>query len=87
MHPDFVNKSKVGIYVDTKMEVDDNVGQIADALKEVGIEGNTIVILTGNNGAANYPSPELSPVKLEDPRVLGVEASALPMKVACALRP
>lgn len=57
VHPDFVNKSKAGIYADTKMEVDDNVGQIVDAIKEAGIEDNTIVILTGDNGAANYPSP------------------------------
>jgi arylsulfatase len=52
-----VNKSKAGIYADTKMEVDYNVGQIVDAIKEAGIEGDTIVILTGDNGAANYPSP------------------------------
>jgi arylsulfatase len=57
VHPDFVNKSKAGIYADTKMEVDYNVGQIVDAINEVGIEDNTIVILTGDNGAANYPSP------------------------------
>ena len=57
VHPDFVNKSKAGIYADTKMEVDHNVGQILDAINEAGIEGNTIVILTGDNGAANYPSP------------------------------
>jgi arylsulfatase A-like enzyme len=57
VHPDFNNKSKAGIYADTKMEVDHNFGQILDAIKEAGIEDNTIVILTGDNGAANYPSP------------------------------
>jgi arylsulfatase A-like enzyme len=59
IHPDFENKSKAGIYADTKMEVDYNVGQILDAINEAGIEKNTIVILTGDNGAANYPSPGL----------------------------
>jgi arylsulfatase len=59
VHPDFVNKSKAGIYADTKMEIDHNIGQILDALKKAGIEKNTIVILTGDNGAANYPSPGL----------------------------
>jgi len=59
VHPDFKNKSKAGIYADTKMEVDYNVGLILDAIKEAGIENNTIVILTGDNGAANYPSPGL----------------------------
>jgi len=57
VHPDFVNKSKAGIYADTKMEVDHNVDQILKALKKSGIEENTIVILTGDNGAANYPTP------------------------------
>jgi arylsulfatase A-like enzyme len=57
VHPDFENKSKAGIYADTKMEVDYNIGQILDAIKDAGVEENTIVILTGDNGAANYPSP------------------------------
>jgi arylsulfatase len=57
VHPDFENKSGAGIYADTKMEVDHNVGRILDAIESAGIESNTIVILTGDNGAANYPSP------------------------------
>jgi arylsulfatase len=57
VHPDFVNKSKAGIYADTRMEVDYNVGQILDAIKTAAVEDNTIVILTGDNGAANYPTP------------------------------
>jgi arylsulfatase A-like enzyme len=59
VHPDFKNKSKAGIYADTKMEVDHNVGLILDAIKAADIENSTIVILTGDNGAANYPSPGL----------------------------
>jgi len=57
VHPDFENKSKAGVVADTKMEVDHNIGQILDAIKKAGIAKNTIVILTGDNGAANYPSP------------------------------
>jgi len=34
-----------------------NVGQILAAIEKAGIEKDTIVILTGDNGAANYPSP------------------------------
>ncbi len=59
VHPDFENKSGAGIYADTKMEVDYNVGQILAAIEKAGIEKNTIVILAGDNGAANYPSPGL----------------------------
>ena len=57
VHPDFTNNSRAGVYADTKMEVDYNVGQILDAIEAAGIADNTIVILTGDNGAANYPSP------------------------------
>jgi arylsulfatase len=57
VHPRFDRKSKAGIYADTKMEVDYNVGQVLDAISAAGIADNTIVILTGDNGAACYPSP------------------------------
>jgi arylsulfatase A-like enzyme len=57
VHEDFENKSKAGIYADTKMEVDRNIGVVLDAIDDAGIADNTIVILTGDNGAANYPSP------------------------------
>jgi len=57
VHPDYENKSGAGIYADTKMEVDYNVGRILNAIKVAGVEDNTIIILTGDNGAANYPSP------------------------------
>ena len=57
VHDDFENASGAGIYADTKLEVDHNVGQILDAIRSAGIDDETIVILTGDNGAANYPSP------------------------------
>jgi arylsulfatase len=59
VHPDFRGRSKAGIYADTKMEVDHNVGLILDAVDDAGVADDTIVILTGDNGAANYPSPGL----------------------------
>jgi arylsulfatase len=57
VHDDFENASGAGIYADTKLEVDHNVGQILDTIRSAGIENDTIVILTGDNGAANYSSP------------------------------
>lgn len=57
VHPDFKNKSKAGIYADTLMEVDHNVGMVLKAIKKAGIEKNTIVILTGDNGAGAFPQP------------------------------
>lgn len=55
VHPDFENKSKSGIFADTVMEVDFNVGEIIKAIKDAGIENNTIVILTGDNAAGAFP--------------------------------
>ncbi len=50
-HPDFDNITKTGIYGDIITEVDYNVGRILDAINNSGIENNTLVILTGDNGA------------------------------------
>jgi arylsulfatase len=50
-HPDFDNVTRTGIYGDILTELDYNVGRILDALKEGGVSDDTIVILTGDNGA------------------------------------
>ncbi len=55
MHPDFENASKAGIYADTQMEVDYNIGLVLKAIEGAGIADNAIVILTGDNGAGNFP--------------------------------
>ncbi len=55
VHPDFENVSKAGLYSDIKHEVDYNIGQILDAIEAAGIENDTIVIVTGDNGAGNLP--------------------------------
>lgn len=55
VHPDFENKSKSGVFADTVMEVDHNIGQIIKAIKDAGIEDNTVVILTGDNAAGAFP--------------------------------
>ncbi|MDV7137275.1 sulfatase [Maribacter sp. TH_r10] len=46
----FKGKSKRGLYGDVIMEIDWSVGQIMDALKKNGLEDNTIVIFTSDNG-------------------------------------
>lgn len=50
-HPDFDNVTRTGIYGDILTELDYNVGRILDALNESGVSDDTIVILTGDNGA------------------------------------
>lgn len=48
--PGFEGKSGEGLYADVLLEIDWSVGQINQALKDNGIDENTIVILTSDNG-------------------------------------
>jgi arylsulfatase len=59
-HPDFVGKStqRGGLYADIIAEIDYRVGQILDAVKEAGIDDNTIVILSSDN-ASGGAMPQL----------------------------
>jgi len=49
-HPDFVGKSRIGQYGDSVMELDYRTGQVLDAIRDAGIEGNTIVLFLSDNG-------------------------------------
>jgi len=46
----FAGKSKRGLYGDVIMEIDWSVGQILDAVKRNGLDENTLVIYTSDNG-------------------------------------
>lgn len=46
----FRDKSGQGIYGDVVMEMDDGIGQVFAALKKSGIDDNTLVIFTSDNG-------------------------------------
>lgn len=47
---DFLGKSKRGLYGDVIEEIDDGVGKIIKALKTKGLDRNTIVVFTSDNG-------------------------------------
>ncbi len=54
-HPDFQGRSNCGNYGDFMEETDFRIGQVLDALSENGIEENTLVIFSSDNGAeTNY---------------------------------
>ena len=55
--PEFVGKSRIGPYGDAIMELDYRTGQILDAIKAAGVEGNTIVIWISDNAAAPTAGP------------------------------
>ena len=46
----FKGKSKQGMYGDVLMEIDWSVGQILETLKRLGIDENTLVIFSSDNG-------------------------------------
>ncbi|MCL4852729.1 MAG: sulfatase-like hydrolase/transferase, partial [Bryobacteraceae bacterium] len=46
----FKGKSGAGLYGDVMMEIDWSVGEISKALKSAGVEENTLVIFTSDNG-------------------------------------
>jgi arylsulfatase A-like enzyme len=46
----FRGKSKQGLYGDVIMEIDWSVGEIRKTLKELGLEKNTLIIFTSDNG-------------------------------------
>jgi arylsulfatase A-like enzyme len=61
-HPDFVGKSteRSGLFADLLAEMDYRVGQIMDAIKEAGVDDNTIVILSSDNGGGGA-IPQVGP--------------------------
>lgn len=50
----FDGSSKAGAYGDFVVETDDSCGQILQALRDTGLDSNTIVIFSADNGAENY---------------------------------
>ena len=49
-NPEFAGKTGNGDWADALAEMDYRTGQILDAIKEAGIEDNTLVIFTSDNG-------------------------------------
>jgi arylsulfatase len=51
-------KTGLGIYPDGMVEHDGHVGQVLDKLKELGLEENTIVMYSTDNGAEKFTWPD-----------------------------
>jgi arylsulfatase A-like enzyme len=58
LKPDSEGKTGLGIYADGMVEHDRMVGQLLDKLKELGIEDNTIVMYSTDNGAETFTWPD-----------------------------
>jgi len=55
----FAGKSRIGNYGDKMMEGDYHVGQVLDALKELKIDDNTILVFCSDNGPSGWILREL----------------------------
>jgi len=49
----YKGKSDAGFYGDFVYQMDDQIGQVLEAVKKSGIEDNTLIIFTSDNGAAH----------------------------------
>lgn len=49
-HPDFVGRTGNGDFADSLAEMDHHVGEIADAIKDLGLAKDTVFIFTSDNG-------------------------------------
>lgn len=58
LKPESAGKTGLGIYADGMVEHDGMVGQLLDKLKELGIEDNTIVMYSTDNGAESFTWPD-----------------------------
>ena len=58
LKPESEGKTGQGIYADGMVEHDGMVGQLLDKLKELGIEDNTIVMYSTDNGAETFTWPD-----------------------------
>ncbi len=54
---EFDGKSKAGAFGDFVVQTDDTCGQLLKALRDAGLDSNTIVFFSADNGAENYAYP------------------------------
>ena len=55
----FAGKSRIGQFGDKLMEGDYHVGQILDALKELGVDNNTLLVFASDNGPQGETAREM----------------------------
>jgi arylsulfatase len=58
LKPESQGRTGIGLYPDGMVEHDDAIGEMLDLLEELGIEDNTIVIYSTDNGAETFTWPD-----------------------------
>jgi arylsulfatase A-like enzyme len=81
--PAFRGKSKNGDYGDSVEELDWSTGEIIAALQRLGLEDNTLVVWTSDNGAVQRNPPQGSSAPY---RGFGYDTSEGAMRMPCVMR-
>jgi len=76
-------KTGLGIYPDGMVEHDGHVGQILDKLKELGLDENTIVMYSTDNGAEKFSWPDGGQSPFRGEKATNWEGG---YRVPCAIR-
>ena len=76
-------KTGLGIYPDGMVEHDGMVGQLLDKLKELGLEENTIVMYSTDNGAEEFSWPDGGTTPFRGEKATNWEGG---YRVPCAIR-
>jgi arylsulfatase len=76
-------KTGLGIYPDGMVEHDGMVGQLLDKLKELGLDDNTIVMYSTDNGAEKFTWPDGGQSPFRNEKATNWEGA---FRVPCAIR-
>jgi arylsulfatase len=79
----FKGKSKQGDWADCLLELDADFGEILDYLKELGVDDNTIVVFSGDNGPEELEPWRGTPGFFEGSYFTGMEGS---LRTPCLVR-
>lgn len=80
---EFKGKSRQGDWADCLLELDADFGTILDTLKELGVDGNTIVVFSGDNGPEELETWRGHPGFFDGSYFTGMEGS---LRTPCMVR-
>ena len=83
LKPESEGKTGLGIYPDGMVEHDGHVGQLLDKLKELGLDENTIVMYSTDNGAEKFSWPDGGTSPFRNEKASNWEGA---YRVPCAIR-
>ena len=83
LKPEWEGKTGLGIYPDGMVEHDHDVGQLLDKLKELGLDENTIVMYSTDNGAEKFSWPDGGTSPFRNEKASNWEGA---YRVPCAIR-